>query len=50
MSGSRILLGCLLLVVVGCASRPEVRQPMKDTRIDVWTPEDAIAYMKRLPD
>jgi hypothetical protein len=50
MPGSRILLSCLLLVVLGCAHGADVRQPTKDPRIGVWTPDDAENAMNRRPD
>jgi hypothetical protein len=49
MRSARILLGCLLLVVLGCANGAEVRQ-QKNPRIGVWTPDEAVVHMKRLPD
>ena len=49
MPGFRILLGCLLLVILGCANRAEVR-PEKDPLIGVLTLDQALADMKRRPD
>jgi hypothetical protein len=49
MAGSRVLLGCILLVVLGCANGGEVRPP-KDPQIGVLTPEQAVVNMKRQPD
>jgi len=50
MPGSRILLGCLLLVAMGCAHGAGVQTPQVDPLIGTLTLEQALAQMKRRPD